>query len=55
MELGAMWRAHLQGHVRLTQPEANRLRTLWLSRNKLAHRDVLDDTALNALVRALCS
>ncbi|WP_329298309.1 hypothetical protein OG410_06910 [Streptomyces sp. NBC_00659] len=55
MELGAMWRAHLQGHVRLTQPEADRLRTLWLSRNKLAHRDVLDDAALNALVHVLCS
>ncbi|MFF8535723.1 hypothetical protein ACF07B_27880 [Streptomyces sp. NPDC015532] len=55
MELGAMWRAHLQGHVRLTQPEADRLRTLWRSRNKLAHRDVLDDAALKALVHVLCS
>ncbi|MCX4529153.1 hypothetical protein [Streptomyces sp. NPDC012746] len=55
MELGAMWRAHLQGHVRLTQPEADRLRTLWMSRNKLAHRTTLDNSALEALVHVLCS
>ncbi|MFF8694424.1 hypothetical protein ACF08W_19700 [Streptomyces sp. NPDC015144] len=55
MELGAMWRAHLQGHVRLSQPEADRLRTLRASRNKLAHRTALDNTALEALVHVLCS
>ncbi|MFG2115642.1 hypothetical protein ACGFRB_23945 [Streptomyces sp. NPDC048718] len=55
MELGAMWRAHRQGHVRLTRTEADRLRTLWMSRNKLAHRTALDNTALEALVRVLCS
>ncbi|MFJ9642179.1 hypothetical protein ACWEPM_08850 [Streptomyces sp. NPDC004244] len=55
MELGAMWRAHLQGHVRLSQPEADRLRTLWTSRNKLAHRTALDNTALDSLVHVLCS
>ncbi|MFD0265773.1 hypothetical protein ACFVGY_04140 [Streptomyces sp. NPDC127106] len=55
MELGAMWRAHVQGHVRLTQPEADRLRTLWTSRNKLAHRTALDNTALESLVHVLCS
>jgi hypothetical protein len=54
MELGPMWRAYLQGHARLTQSEADRLRTLWQSRNKLAHRTALDDTALKALVRVLC-
>ncbi|MGE7384320.1 hypothetical protein ACQKM2_02285 [Streptomyces sp. NPDC004126] len=55
MELGAMWRAHLQGHVRLGQPEADRLRTLRASRNKLAHRTALDNTSLEALVHVLCS
>ncbi|WP_327256577.1 hypothetical protein [Streptomyces sp. NBC_01244] len=55
MELGVMWHAHLQGHVRLTQPEANRLRTLRVSRNKLAHRTALDNTALEGLVHVLCS
>ncbi|MEU0672241.1 hypothetical protein ABZ330_05020 [Streptomyces sp. NPDC006172] len=55
MELGAMWRAHLQGHVRLTRAEADRLRTLWRSRNKLAHRTVLDNAALEALIHVLCS
>lgn len=55
MELGMMWRAHLQGHVRLTQPEANRLRTLRVSRNKLAHRTALDNIALEGLVHVLCS
>ncbi|MEU8774916.1 hypothetical protein [Streptomyces sp. NPDC048606] len=55
MELGAMWGAHLQGHVRLTRPEADRLRTLWSSRNKLAHRTPLDNRALAALVDVLCS
>ncbi|MFJ9742285.1 hypothetical protein [Streptomyces sp. NPDC101166] len=55
MELGAMWRAHLQGHVRLTRAEADRLRTLWMSRNKLAHRTALDNAALEALIHVLCS
>lgn len=55
MELGAMWRAHVQGHVRLSRPEADRLRTLRASRNKLAHRTALDNAALEALVRVLCS
>ncbi|MGW7428894.1 hypothetical protein ACWGIN_05020 [Streptomyces sp. NPDC054861] len=54
MELGPMWRAYLQGHARLTQTEADHLRTLWQSRNKLAHRTALNDTALKALVRVLC-
>lgn len=55
MELGAMWRAHVQGHVRLSRPEADRLRTLRAARNKLAHRTALDNTALEALVHVLCS
>ncbi|RZU18075.1 hypothetical protein EV567_2997 [Streptomyces sp. BK239] len=55
MELGAMWRAHLQGHVRLTLAEADRLRTLWMSRNKLAHRTALDNAALESLIHVLCS
>ncbi|MDH6539746.1 hypothetical protein [Streptomyces sp. SPB4] len=55
MELGAMWHAHMQGHARLSQPEADRLRTLRACRNKLAHRTALDNTALKALVHVLCS
>ncbi|WP_030958774.1 hypothetical protein [Streptomyces sp. NRRL S-378] len=55
MELGAMWHAYVQGHVRLTRREADRLRTLWASRNKLAHRTALDNTALSTLIHALCS
>ncbi|GGT24623.1 hypothetical protein GCM10010286_57510 [Streptomyces toxytricini] len=49
MELGDMWRAYLQGDTRLSQPEADRLRTLWRSRNSLSHREALDSNRLEHL------
>ncbi|WP_284574250.1 hypothetical protein [Streptomyces sp. 2P-4] len=49
MELGDMWRAHIQGDARLSQPEADRLRTLWRSRNSLSHREALDSPRLEGL------
>ncbi|MEV5748011.1 hypothetical protein AB0L00_09350 [Actinoallomurus sp. NPDC052308] len=54
MELGAMWGAHLNSHVRLTREEADRLRVLWDARNRLAHRAALDDHRLKRLVTELC-
>ncbi|RSS84761.1 hypothetical protein EF903_23185 [Streptomyces sp. WAC05292] len=49
MELGDMWRAYVQGAARLSQPEADRLRTLWRSRNSLSHREALDSPRLERL------
>lgn len=54
MELGAMWAAHVNSQVRLTRPEADRLRVLWDARNRLAHRTALDGARLKRLVTELC-
>ncbi|WP_345437037.1 hypothetical protein [Actinoallomurus vinaceus] len=54
MELGAMWGAHLNSHVRLSRTEADRLHVLWDARNRLAHRTALDDRRLKRLVTELC-
>ncbi|MDH6123194.1 hypothetical protein [Kitasatospora sp. GP82] len=53
MELGAMWGAHLNGHIALNEVERRRLRTLWRSRNRLAHRTPLDEAQLHQLVSVL--
>ena len=53
MELGSMWGAHVNGHISLNEAERRRLRILWLSRNRLAHRTPLDETQLNHLVAEL--
>ncbi|MBS2963576.1 hypothetical protein KGA66_10995 [Actinocrinis puniceicyclus] len=53
MELGSMWGANLNGHIALNEVERRRLRVLWQSRNRLAHRIPLDAAQLHQLITEL--
>lgn len=53
MELGSMWGAHMNGDIILEKNERRRLRILWESRNRLAHRTALDEVRLRDLVTEL--
>lgn len=53
MELGSMWGAHVNKDIILNKDERRRLRILWESRNRLAHRTPLDESRLRDLVAEL--
>lgn len=53
MELGSMWGAHIKRDIILEKDERRRLRILWESRNRLAHRTPLDEARLRDLVAEL--